>query len=81
MISHIILLICLLFLSGFFSSAETALFSLNKIERRRISEKHPYISRTVEVLLEKPRRTLITILIGNMVINTMATAIATYRCR
>ena len=75
--SHIVTLVFLLFLSGFFSGAETALFSLNKIERRRIAEKHPLISRTVELLLERPRRTLITILIGNMVVNTMATAIAT----
>ena len=74
---YFLALIFLLFLSGFFSGSETALFSLNKIERRRITEAHPFISRTVEYLLARPRRTLITILIGNMVVNTAATTIAT----
>ncbi|PIQ85420.1 MAG: hypothetical protein COV74_08895 [Candidatus Omnitrophica bacterium CG11_big_fil_rev_8_21_14_0_20_45_26] len=78
LLSSLILLLVLLFFSGFFSGAETAIFSLSKIERRRIKNKHPFIGTTVDYLLDHPRRTLITILIGNMMVNTMAIAIATY---
>ena len=67
----------LLALSGFFSTSETALFSLNRIERRRILEKHPFIGKVVNDLLDRPRRTLITILIGNMIVNTLASVIVT----
>ncbi len=74
----LVVIVSLLFLSGFFSGAETSLFSLNKIERRRIVEKHPFIGKTVNNLLDRPRRTLITILIGNMAMNTLAIVIVTH---
>lgn len=67
----------LFLLSGFFSGTETALFSLSKIERRRLTENHPHLAKRVTFHLEHPRRALITILIGNMVVNTLASAIAT----
>jgi len=68
----------LLILSGFFSGSETALFSLSKIEKRRLGSRHPFIGKTVDYLLKHPRRTLITILIGNMVVNTVAIVMATF---
>lgn len=74
---ELILSIGLLFLSGFFSASETALFSLTWIERRRIEEKHPRGGKLVADLLKHPRRILVTILIGNNVVNTCAAAIAT----
>jgi len=76
-ISRLILLGVLLVLSAFFSGSETAIFSLSNIEKRRLKKRHPYVWTTISNLLESPRRTLITILIGNMVVNTMATALAT----
>ncbi|MBI4387690.1 MAG: HlyC/CorC family transporter [Candidatus Omnitrophica bacterium] len=75
--SSLFLVGILLILSGFFSASETAVFSLNRIERRRISEKHPFIGKIVNDLLDRPRRTLITILIGNMTVNTLASVIVT----
>ena len=76
-LSHATVLMILLALSAFFSGSESALFSLSQIERRRIAQKHPVISKTVETLLTTPRRTLITILIGNMLVNTMAVVVVT----
>ncbi len=78
LVPSLIFIVFLLFLSGFFSGAETALFSLNKIERKRIAGGHPLIGDTVNDLLNRPRRTLITILIGNMIVNTLATVVVTH---
>ncbi len=72
-----ILLGLLLIGSHLFSASETALFSLTRIERRRIQERHPKRGRLVLDLLEHPRRALVTILIGNNVFNTAATALVT----
>lgn len=77
LVTHLLYLAALFVCSAFFSSAETALFSLSKIEKKRIREKHPYLSKWVMDHLEHPRRTLITILIGNLVVNTLAAAIVT----
>jgi len=74
---HLLILGGLLFLSAFFSAAETALFSLTRIEQRRILENHPRRGKLVADLLGHPRRSLVTILIGNNVANTWAVAIAT----
>jgi len=76
-ISHSATLIVLFALSAFFSSAETALFSLSQIERRRLAQEHPRIGKVVERLLSEPRRTLITILISNNLVNVSAAAVVT----
>ncbi len=70
-------LILLLVCSAFFSGTEAAIFSLSKIEKRRLQAQHPFVWRTISKLLDRPRRTLITILIGNMFVNTTASALAT----
>lgn len=54
----------LLFLSGLFSSSETALFSLTAAQRARSSE-------TVRRLVSTPRRLLVSILLGNLIINLL----------
>ena len=72
-----LLLVGLLFLSAFFSSSETALFSLTRLELRRILETHPRRGKLVNDLLTHPRRALATLLIGNNIVNTAAAAIAT----
>lgn len=73
----LILLIILLILSAFFSGAEASIFSLSKLEKKRLSARHPKTSKTILYLLEHPRRTLITILISNLTVNTMASALVT----
>ncbi|MFT5288965.1 MAG: putative hemolysin [Planctomycetota bacterium] len=59
----------LLLASGFFSSSETALFSLSRDQHRRSS-------RTVQRLLERPQALLVTILLCNLLVNVMFFAFA-----
>jgi len=59
----------LMFGSGLFSSAETALFSLSPEQRRSAG-------RSVLALLEQPRRLLISVLLCNVVINVLYFAFA-----
>jgi len=61
--------------SGYFSAAETALFSLSKVERRRVQKKHPRLYPVLQGLLDHPSATLTTILIGNLLVNTTAAAL------
>ena len=72
-----IVLAVLLVLSAFFSGAEASIFSLSKLEKKRLSTRHPRTSKTIAYLLEHPRRTLITILISNLTVNTIASALVT----
>ena len=65
-----VLLLC----SAFFSSSETALFSLQPVDRQALPQ--PGRAR-VEDMLNHPRRTLATILIGNELVNvTLGTVTA-----
>ena len=61
--------LALLLGSGFFSSSETALFSLNLHEVNRIGEDDPETAARLRHLLEQPTRLLSTILIGNTIVN------------
>ncbi len=76
MLSQIILLICLLLLSGFFSSAETALFSISKTKARHLA-KQKKTFRLIERMKKNPHKLLSTILIGNNIVNVGAAAMAT----
>lgn len=75
---HLTILGVLFFLSGFFSASETALFSLSKIDKRKLKDQFPSFSKLIFEHLETPRRTLATILMSNLLINTLATAISTF---
>ncbi len=55
--------------SGFFSSSETALFSLDPHEVNRLGEKDPLSAERLRRLLEQPTRLLSTILVGNTIVN------------
>ncbi|MCG8470273.1 MAG: hemolysin family protein [Desulfobacterales bacterium] len=67
----------LLLVSGFFSGTEASLFSLTLIQKEKLKEQHPRAGKTVEALLNNPRRLIITILTGNDMINIAASVIAT----
>jgi len=72
---HFVLMLILIFLaSAYFSSSETAIFSLSPIERRRVGQQYPRAGKWVLYLLERPRRTLIAILIGNNLVNVFGSA-------
>lgn len=72
---HFIILLVLFLLSAFFSASETAIFSLSKMERRRLQQAHPVLARAVFKHLDHPRQSLIAVLIGNLAVNTLAAAI------
>ena len=74
---HLVGLVFLFLLGAFFSASETAIFSLSKIERRRLQQAHPRIGKWVQLHLDHPRQSLVTILIGNLVVHTLAAAIVT----
>lgn len=71
MTTILLLALFLLLLSGsaFCSSAETAYFSIDPIQLRRIGEKHPATGERLRTLLANPTRLLSTILIGNTLVN------------
>jgi putative hemolysin len=54
----------LVVLVAFFAASETSLFALNPLDRLRLKEKHPARGGVVEALLARPRRLLVTVLIG-----------------
>lgn len=70
------LLVIFLFLSAFFSGSETALFSLDPIRRSHLEKKHPYGYSYIQRLLQKPDKTLTTILFLNRFANIGATITA-----
>ena len=67
----------LIALSGFFSSSETALTSVNQIRLKRRATEGDKKSMTVLKLLEKPQDVISSILIGNNIVNIASSAVAT----
>ncbi len=72
----IALVVILLVFSAFFSGSETALFSLSHIKVRKFRGEKGGRGRLVAHLLSNPRRLLITILIGNMMVNIFASSVS-----
>ena len=72
-----VLLGFLIFLSAFFSSAETAFTSLSDIRIQHLVEQGRKRFRLVSRLQENRHRLLITILIGNNLVNIAASSLAT----
>ena len=72
LILEVVALVALLALSAFFSGTEIALFSLNKLQVRRLRQEHPHHGQLISELLDQPHRLLSTILLGNTVVNVAA---------
>lgn len=70
-------LIILVFLSGFFSSAETALTTVNRVRMRSLAEEGNKQAATVNKILDQYSKMLSAILIGNNIVNLSASALAT----
>lgn len=79
MLLELVGLAILFILSGFFSGSETALFSLSRARAQRLGETAGASGRAVATLLARPRRLLITILVGNMIVNIAASSIIAAR--
>jgi putative hemolysin len=72
-----IFILCVLFIaSAFFSGSEIALFSLNRKNIKNEFSANHLIGRYIFQLLQYPRRLLVTILIGNTIVNVGASIIA-----
>ncbi|OGN53053.1 MAG: hypothetical protein A3G30_01455 [Chlamydiae bacterium RIFCSPLOWO2_12_FULL_49_12] len=67
----VISLIFLLFISAFFSGAETALFSLSSLKIKSLRKELQGSGRLVVQLLESPKDLLVTLILGNVVVNIL----------
>ena len=76
-IRQIIILILLLALSAFFSSAETALTTVNRHRIRALSEGGNRRAKRVLALISDPEKMLSAILIGNNIVNLSASSLTT----
>lgn len=76
-IMQIVALVVLVLLSAFFSSAETALTTVNRHRMRSLSEEGNKTAAKVLRLVENPSKMLSAILIGNNIVNISASALAT----
>ena len=70
------ILFILLFLSGFFSGSETALFSLTDIQKKEFLERFPKKGNIINSLLETPGKLIITIILGNEFVNVSISTIS-----
>ncbi|MDO5294397.1 MAG: hemolysin family protein [bacterium] len=76
-VTQLIILAFLILLSGFFSSAETALTTVNKLRLRSLEEEGNKNAVIVNKLVEDPTKMLSAILIGNNIVNLTASSIST----
>lgn len=76
-IASLIGLIILILFSAFFSSAETALMTVNKIRLRSLAENGDKRAKRVLLITEDSGKLLSAILIGNNIVNISASSIAT----
>ena len=74
---ELVILVILVLLSGFFSSAETALTTANKVRLRSLEEEGNKRAARVNKILEQNSKMLSAILIGNNIVNLSASALAT----
>lgn len=74
---ELFIFLILFMLSGFFSGVETAFFSIHQSQIRIMEQKKMKNASLIMKLKSKPQRLLITILIGNNVVNLFTASYAT----
>ncbi len=74
-VASLIALIILLILSAFFSSAETAFTSLNKLRIRTQADDGSKRAKLIYGMIEDPSRFLGTVLVGNNIVNIAASSL------
>ncbi len=77
LILKFVVLLVLLLLSAFFSSAETALTTVNRIKMKTMAEEGDRRAQTVLKITDDSGKMLSAILIGNNVVNLSASSLAT----
>lgn len=74
---QLIILFILVFLSAFFSSAETALTTVNRVKMRTLEEEGVKRAAIVNKILDRYSKMLNAILIGNNIVNLSASSLTT----
>ena len=74
---QVIILLVLLFLSAFFSSAETAMTTVNRIRIRSLADDGNARAKTLLKITDDPAKFLSAILIGNNIVNLSAASLTT----
>jgi putative hemolysin len=64
------------FVSGFCSGTEVALFSLRRVDREQLARSESVFDQRIIKLLERPRRLIATVLIGNEAFNSLLAVLA-----
>ena len=77
-IIELVVFTILLFFSAFFSGSEMAFFSLTKATVRRMREEKAKRAELIASLLTRPKRLLVTILVGNTLVNVAAASLAAF---
>ena len=67
--------VCVL-ISAFCSGTEVALFSLRRVDREQLSRSELWVDKQILKVLERPRRLIATVLIGNQAFNSLLAGIA-----
>jgi gliding motility-associated protein GldE len=75
-LTYLIAFVIFLGLSGFFSASETAYFSISTSDIERMRNKKDYGSKQIVQLLTQPKKLLITIIVGNTIVNIGAASLA-----
>jgi Mg2+/Co2+ transporter CorB len=73
--AHLLALAVLLLISAFFSIAETAMMSINRLRLRHLVRQGNVAARRTQLLLDRTDRLLSVILLGNNLANTAATSL------
>jgi putative hemolysin len=68
----------LLLTSGFFSGSEVALFGLRRVDREQLTNSGRPVDRLVMRLIGQPKRLVVSVLIGNDLVNMTLAAMAAY---
>jgi putative hemolysin len=62
--------------SAFCSGVEVALFSIRRLEREQLASRRSFIDRRIVATLERPRRLIATVLVGNEAFNSLLAVLA-----
>ncbi len=76
LVLELVIFAALMGLSAFFSSSETSLFSLDQRQLEQMRRANEPRTELIERLLSQPRQLIVTILIGNELVNVAASVIS-----
>ncbi len=74
-VAIVVAAVCVL-VSAFCSGTEVALFSLRRVDREQLARSDRFADRRILALLDRPRRLIATVLIGNEAFNSILVVVA-----